>query len=528
MGDSVSLLTSVKAFAEGDWINGSSKWIQLYPYSTWDHPIYGKTTIDEVVAHQLKDNFDQRVKDQHVFTDYEHGLDPAKGNKSSGELLEVEVKDDGLWGFVKFTPTAKEEIEAGEWNYWSTSHYDTWTHPHTEEKYSYVLDGGALTNKPYVKGMIPLNFSEIMIENPEFAEKKKKTAPYGNVTYADPGYRSDNKKRYPLDTETHIRAAWSYINMPKNAKFYTSSQLASIKKKIKAAMSRIGAAVKSSELVTEEELEGPVAEMAPEEHQEPLEGPDYSINEDDSAGSRLDTPPEGEDGTVPSRSDTVTSKGGQGSMTPEEILAALREKLGINDDIDVVSHVEGMTAELEPLRELKKQHSEQKRFGEMFPEEFARMQKLEERDRERVVKQFTDSLAARRFSRATGEKDAEDNPKLEATTYGLSALAVEEIGGLVKKFNEQSASLGDFSDVMDTVFDGGIVDYGNKGSELSPPEEDRATLTAASNLEGRKLFAEKVNEIVKNDELEFDAALKLAVERYPALYEQYLSPVTAK
>lgn len=215
-------------------------------------------------------------------------------------------------------------------------------------------------------------------------------------------------------------------------------------------------------------------------------------------------------------------------MTPEEILAALREKLGINDDIDVVSHVEGMTAELEPLRELKKQHSEQKRFGEMFPEEFARMQKLEERDRERVVKQFTDSLAARRFSRATGEKDAEDNPKLEATTYGLSALAVEEIGGLVKKFNEQSASLGDFSDVMDTVFDGGIVDYGNKGSELSPPEEDRATLTAASNLEGRKLFAEKVNEIVKNDELEFDAALKLAVERYPALYEQYLSPVTAK
>jgi hypothetical protein len=41
--------------------------------------------------------------------------------------------------------------------------------------------------------------------------------PYGDVTYADPGYQKDGKKRYPLDTEAHCRAAWSYINMPKNA-----------------------------------------------------------------------------------------------------------------------------------------------------------------------------------------------------------------------------------------------------------------------------------------------------------------------
>jgi HK97 family phage prohead protease len=64
--------------------------------------------------------------------------------------------------------------------------------------------------------------------------------PYGNVTYADPGYQSDGKKRYPLDSEEHCRAAWSYINMPKNASAYSAEQLSSIKSKIRAALKRYG------------------------------------------------------------------------------------------------------------------------------------------------------------------------------------------------------------------------------------------------------------------------------------------------
>lgn len=58
--------------------------------------------------------------------------------------------------------------------------------------------------------------------------------PYGNVTYADPGYK-DNKKRYPIDTAAHVRAAWSYINQKANQSDYTPAQVAAIKAKIKAA-----------------------------------------------------------------------------------------------------------------------------------------------------------------------------------------------------------------------------------------------------------------------------------------------------
>ena len=63
--------------------------------------------------------------------------------------------------------------------------------------------------------------------------------PYGDVKYADPGYR-DNKKRYPIDTPEHIRAAWSYINQAGNAGEYTSEQLAQIKARIVAAAKKAG------------------------------------------------------------------------------------------------------------------------------------------------------------------------------------------------------------------------------------------------------------------------------------------------
>lgn len=63
--------------------------------------------------------------------------------------------------------------------------------------------------------------------------------PYGDVKYADPGYR-DSKKRYPIDTPEHIRAAWSYINQEKNAAEYSPEQLKSIKSKIMAAAKKAG------------------------------------------------------------------------------------------------------------------------------------------------------------------------------------------------------------------------------------------------------------------------------------------------
>jgi HK97 family phage prohead protease len=68
----------------------------------------------------------------------------------------------------------------------------------------------------------------------------KNKAPYGDVPYADPGFQSDGKARYPIDSAEHVRAAWSYINQAKNAAQYTADQVAKIKDKIKAAAAKFG------------------------------------------------------------------------------------------------------------------------------------------------------------------------------------------------------------------------------------------------------------------------------------------------
>jgi hypothetical protein len=55
------------------------------------------------------------------------------------------------------------------------------------------------------------------------------------LEFADPGYQADRKKRYPLDSQAHIRAAWAYIHHPRNAEKYTTDQIAQIKAKIVSA-----------------------------------------------------------------------------------------------------------------------------------------------------------------------------------------------------------------------------------------------------------------------------------------------------
>lgn len=68
----------------------------------------------------------------------------------------------------------------------------------------------------------------------------EKNSPYGDVDYADPGYQGDGKKRYPIDTPEHIKAAWSYINQQQNAGQYEPAHLALIKERIRKAMEKAG------------------------------------------------------------------------------------------------------------------------------------------------------------------------------------------------------------------------------------------------------------------------------------------------
>lgn len=62
----------------------------------------------------------------------------------------------------------------------------------------------------------------------DVSEKDKENA--GDGEFAD-----EKNKKYKLNNEKQIRAAWSYINMPKNQAMYSAADVATIKKKIIAA-----------------------------------------------------------------------------------------------------------------------------------------------------------------------------------------------------------------------------------------------------------------------------------------------------
>ena len=56
---------------------------------------------------------------------------------------------------------------------------------------------------------------------------------YGDVQFADP---TNNK--YPIDTEEHVRAAWSYINKKSNAAKYDADEVEAIRGRITRAAKR--------------------------------------------------------------------------------------------------------------------------------------------------------------------------------------------------------------------------------------------------------------------------------------------------
>ncbi|HWV34760.1 MAG TPA: DUF6582 domain-containing protein [Thermomicrobiales bacterium] len=73
------------------------------------------------------------------------------------------------------------------------------------------------------------------IERRDDVNPKRGEHEYGDVDFADPV-----NKKYPIDTPTHIRAAWSYINHKDNAAKYDKDEVETIKRRIEHAAKEQG------------------------------------------------------------------------------------------------------------------------------------------------------------------------------------------------------------------------------------------------------------------------------------------------
>lgn len=64
---------------------------------------------------------------------------------------------------------------------------------------------------------------------------KAGTQAYGSVAFAD-----EKNRKYPIDSERHVRAALSYFSMPKNRAKYSPADASAIMGRIKSAAKKYG------------------------------------------------------------------------------------------------------------------------------------------------------------------------------------------------------------------------------------------------------------------------------------------------
>jgi hypothetical protein len=133
-------------------------WIQALPLGTYQHPQYGEIKISPERVQAFATNLSTKVIDKQPDIDYDH---KKRVDHAAGWVEAAEARPDGLWIQVNWTPKARQMLKDGEYRYFSPEFIDEWKHPKTQAVHKDVLLGGALTNRPFLKDILPINLSEV-------------------------------------------------------------------------------------------------------------------------------------------------------------------------------------------------------------------------------------------------------------------------------------------------------------------------------------------------------------------------------
>src|SRR5574340_1063467 len=107
------------------------------------------------------------------------------------------------------------------------------------QRYTAIPSEISLVDRPCIKtALFELIKTDGTTESREFKkiETREDVNPdEGKKQYGDVEFADMKNKKYPIDTEAHIRAAWNYIGKEKNASRYSAKDIKTIKDKIIAA-----------------------------------------------------------------------------------------------------------------------------------------------------------------------------------------------------------------------------------------------------------------------------------------------------
>lgn len=138
--------------------------LQVLKPGQWDHPGYGMVEITPEIQQEFADNFkrDLRAHSSSIGLpiDEEHYSDRG----AVGWIKELINKgNEGLFAIVEWNVKGRELIKNAIYRFFSPEFYFQYEDPEDRRLYNNVLVGGALTNRPYFKGLNPVVLSENLI-----------------------------------------------------------------------------------------------------------------------------------------------------------------------------------------------------------------------------------------------------------------------------------------------------------------------------------------------------------------------------
>jgi predicted transcriptional regulator len=140
-----------------DYVEGNTVKIQIMRAGEWNHPLYGKVTVDEDVIDEVYNNFKDNKRGINLVVDENH----EPNHKALAIFKDLYKKgEDALYGVLELTKKGAELLSEGAYQYFSPEIVFQKIDEESGEEVTNLLIGGAFTNRPFFKAMQPLMASE--------------------------------------------------------------------------------------------------------------------------------------------------------------------------------------------------------------------------------------------------------------------------------------------------------------------------------------------------------------------------------
>jgi len=131
----------------------------------WEHPEYGKFNISEKTFDEIVKNFNNNIRKVQIPITFGHPKEEGVEPPAIGWFRKlIDKGKQGLFAVVEWTKDGYEKIKNQSYRYFSPEFEFNYKDPETSKEFGSTLMAGAVTNRPFLKGMKPIIASEQIVD----------------------------------------------------------------------------------------------------------------------------------------------------------------------------------------------------------------------------------------------------------------------------------------------------------------------------------------------------------------------------